>query len=132
MFLEDVALKSAFPVPCHDGNAAEQAGEVEDHDGVLQIAKETAGNRPPRTIKAQETISVRKPKRTTEQLTTLIKERAKAFGPWPAKMTILLYPINDTWEVMVSPGATTQEKEFRIKVLWIATQMEVEFDFRQQ
>ena len=93
MFLEDVALKSAFPVPCHDGNAAEQAGEVEDHDGVLQIAKETAGNRPPRTIKAQETISVRKPKRTTEQLTTLIKERAKAFGPWPAKMTILLYPI---------------------------------------
>jgi len=75
---------------------------------------------------------VRKPKRTTEQLTTLIKERAKAFGPWPAKMTILLYPTNDTWEVMVSPGTTAQQEEFRIAVLWIATQMQVEFDLRLQ
>jgi hypothetical protein len=98
----------------------------------LQIAKKTAEDRPPLKMKAQETISVRKPKRTTEQLTTLIKERAKAFGPWPAKMTILLYHINDTWGVMVSPGATTQEKEFRINVLWIATQMQVEFDLRKQ
>jgi hypothetical protein len=84
------------------------------------------------TMKTQETTSVRKPKRTTEQLTTLIKERAKAFGLWPAKMTILLYPMNDTWEVMVSPGTTAQEEEFRITVLWIATQMQVEFDLRQQ
>jgi hypothetical protein len=83
------------------------------------------------TIKTQETTSVRKPKRTTEQLITLIKERAKTFGPWPAKMTILLYPMNGSWDVMVSPGRTAQEEEFRITVLWIATQMQVEFDLRQ-
>jgi hypothetical protein len=103
-----------------------------DREGVLQFAKETAEDRPSLMMKAQETTSVRKPKRTTEQLTTLIKERAKAFGPWPAKMTILLYPMDDTWEVMVSPGATAQEEEFRITVLWIATQMQVEFDLRLQ
>jgi hypothetical protein len=47
---------------------------------------------------------MRKPKRTADHLTALIKERATQFGPWPAKMTMLLYPMNDTWEVMVSPG----------------------------
>ncbi len=74
---------------------------------------------------------MRKPKRTADQLTALIKERAAPFGPWPAKMTMLLYPINDTWEIMVSPGKSVREEEFRISVLWIATQMQDDFDLRQ-
>ena len=74
---------------------------------------------------------MRKPKRTADQLTELIKERAAPFGPWPAKMTMLLYPINDTWEIMVSPGKSVREEEFRISVLWIATQMQDDFDLRQ-
>jgi hypothetical protein len=43
---------------------------------------------------------------------------------------MLLYPTIDTWEVMVSPGKTALEQEFRITVLWIATQMQFEFDLR--
>ncbi len=74
---------------------------------------------------------MRKPKRTADQLTALIKERAAPFGPWPAKMTMLLYPINDTWEIIVSPGKSVREEEFRISVLWIATQMQDDFDLRQ-
>jgi hypothetical protein len=74
---------------------------------------------------------VRRPKRTADQLTALIKERAAPFGQRPPKMTILLYPMNNTWEIMVSPGKTVQEEEFRITVLWIATQMAMEFDLRQ-
>lgn len=74
---------------------------------------------------------MRKPKRTAEQLTVLIKERAAQFGPWPAKMTMLLYRMNDTWEIMISPGKSIQEEEFRISVMWIATQMQDEFDLRQ-
>jgi hypothetical protein len=74
---------------------------------------------------------MRKPKRTADQLRALIKERAAAFGAWPAKMTMLLYPMNDTWEIMVSPGKSVQEEEFRVTVLWLATQMQVEFDLRQ-
>jgi hypothetical protein len=58
----------------------------------------------------------------------LIKERAARHGAWPAKMTMLVYPMNDTWEVMVSLGKTTQEEEYRITVLWIATRMQVDFD----
>jgi hypothetical protein len=46
-------------------------------------------------------------------------------------MTMLLTPMNDTWEIMVSPGKSVQEEEFRVTVLWLATQMQVEFDLRQ-
>ena len=45
-------------------------------------------------------------------------------------MTMLLYSMNDTWEILVSPGKTVREEEFRIAVLWIATQMQIEFDLR--
>jgi len=70
---------------------------------------------------------VRKPKRTADQLRALIKKRAAPFAPWPPKMTMLLYRMNDTWEVMVK---SVQEEEFRITIMWIATQMQVEFDLR--
>ena len=74
---------------------------------------------------------MRRKRRTADELTALIKDRATALGPWPAKMTMLLYPMNETWEITVSPGKNTAEEEFRISVLWIATQMQVEFDLRQ-
>jgi hypothetical protein len=77
--------------------------------------------------------AMRKPKRTADELTAMIRQRAMATqggAPWPAKMTMLLYPINDTWEVMVSPGKSVREEEFRITILWIATQMQIEFDLR--
>jgi hypothetical protein len=73
-----------------------------------------------------------KPKRTADELTAIIKMSATASqgAPWPAKMTMLIYPINNTWEVMVSPGKSVREEEFRIVVLWIATQLQIEFDLR--
>jgi hypothetical protein len=76
-------------------------------------------------------IHMRKPKRTADQLAALIRERAAQHGPWPAKMTMLLCRMNDTWEVIVSPGKSVQEEEFRITVMWIATQMQHEFDLRR-
>ena len=51
-------------------------------------------------------------------------------GQWPAKMTMLIYPMDNSWEVMVSKGGTDQEEEFRVGVLWIATQMQSDFDLR--
>jgi len=45
-----------------------------------------------------------------DQLTALIKERSTQFGDWPAKMTMLLYSMNDTWEILVSPGKTVREE----------------------
>ena len=75
---------------------------------------------------------MRRPRRTAHELTAMIRQRATATqgAPWPTKMTMLLYSINDTWEVMVSPGKSVREEEFRITVLWIATQMQIEFNLR--
>jgi hypothetical protein len=95
------------------------AGETSSTKGLL-VGPDFATEKP-----------MRKPKRTADQLTALIKNRAAAFGSWPAKMTMLLYRINDTWEIMVSPGKSLREEEFRITVMWIATQMQHEFDLRQ-
>ena len=75
---------------------------------------------------------MRRPRRTAHELTAMIRQRATATqgARWPTKMTMLLYSINDTWEVMVSPGKSVREEEFRITVLWIATQMQIEFNLR--
>jgi hypothetical protein len=72
-------------------------------------------------------------KRTADQLVSLIKERSiMAIGPWPLKMTMLIYPVNDRLGVMVSQGMTLDEENYRLAVLWIATQMELEFTLEWQ
>ena len=84
----------------------------------------------PETLRPREfRMAVGKPKRTADQLSALIKERASQLGTWPPKMTMFLYRAKDSWEVMVSPGKTVQEEEFRT-ILWIAMQMQNEFDLQ--
>ena len=81
--------------------------------GLSEIARESVGSiRLPISsgpvhyvvlvhVPDQGTRGVGKPKRTAEQLTALIKERSAQFGPWPAKMTMLLNRMNNTWEITV-------------------------------
>ena len=84
-----------------------------------------------RRVRFLQDLDMRKPKRTAAELTAIIRARAERYGsPWPEKMTMLLYRVNDTWEISVSPGKSVQEEECRITILWIATQMQVEFDLR--
>jgi len=65
-----------------------------------------------------------------EELRALIKQRSTQFGPWPAGMTMFVYRSNDGWEVMISPGKTPQEEDYRVSALWVAVQMQAEFDLR--
>ena len=58
-------------------------------------------------------------------------DHACTCGGAGAPCTMLLYRMNDTWEIMVSPGKSSKEEEFRITVMWIASQMQHEFDLRQ-
>jgi hypothetical protein len=75
-------------------------------------------------------MPVRRPKRTTDELRALIKQRSIQFGPWPVGMTMFIYRTNDSWEVMISTGKTPNEADFRIQALWVAVQMQTEFDLR--
>jgi hypothetical protein len=43
---------------------------------------------------------------------------------------MLIYPSNDGWGVPISPGKTPDEAEYRVSGLWVATQMQAEFDLR--
>jgi hypothetical protein len=74
--------------------------------------------------------ALRRPKRTADELRALIKQRSIQSGPWPAGMTMFIYRTNDSWEIMISPGKTKREEDFRVKALWVAVQMQTEFDLR--
>jgi hypothetical protein len=74
--------------------------------------------------------TLRRPKRTADELRALIKQRSIQLGPWPVGMTMFIYRTNDSWEVMISPGKTPDEADFRVKALWVAVQMQTEFDLR--
>jgi hypothetical protein len=67
-------------------------------------------------------------KRTAEELRALIKERAAQFGPWPSGMTIFIYPTNGSWDVMISLGKTPDEEDYRVSALWVAVEMQRDFD----
>src|SRR5712675_1353044 len=71
-----------------------------DFAGVnpLSFAREPLPSRQKCGVDFATGMRMRKPKRTADQLTALIRERAALFRPWPAKMTMLLYRMNDTWE----------------------------------
>ena len=43
---------------------------------------------------------------------------------------MLAYPSDDGWEVLISPGKTPDEEEYRVSALWVAVQMQAEFDLR--
>lgn len=73
---------------------------------------------------------MRRPERTSNELISLIKERASQFGPWPPGMTLFVYKTNGSWEVMISPGKTLKEEDYRVSALWVALQMQDEFDLR--
>jgi hypothetical protein len=45
-------------------------------------------------------------------------------------MTMFIYRTNDSWEVTISSGKTPKEADFRVKALWVAAQMQTEFDLR--
>jgi hypothetical protein len=74
--------------------------------------------------------AVRKSRRTAAELIALIKKRATQLGPWPPAMTLLVYPSNGSWDVSISPGKTPGEEEYRVWALWVAVQMQFEFDLR--
>jgi hypothetical protein len=74
--------------------------------------------------------ALRRPKRTANELRALIRQRSAKLGPWPAGMTMFVYRSNDSWEVMISPGKDPPEENYRVRALWIAVQMQGEFDLR--
>lgn len=68
-----------------------------------------------------------KPKKTTAELEKLIRQAAREIGPWPANMAIVIYPLGDTWRIMVSYSDASQTP-FRDRLMDLGRQLSDEYD----
>jgi hypothetical protein len=68
-----------------------------------------------------------KPKKTAAELEKIIRQAARDIGPWPKNMAILIYPLDDTWRIMVSYSDASQ-KPFRDSLLDLSVQLSELYD----
>jgi hypothetical protein len=63
-----------------------------------------------------------KPKKTVAELQKIIRQAARDIGPWPANMAILIYPLEDSWRIMVSYSDAAQTP-YRDRLLELSRQL---------
>ncbi|OYU91919.1 MAG: hypothetical protein CFE29_03475 [Bradyrhizobiaceae bacterium PARB1] len=49
-----------------------------------------------------------KPKKTAAELEQIIREASEIAGPWPRNMRVIVYPLDDSWRIMVSYSDASQ------------------------
>ncbi|QDM25270.1 hypothetical protein FNL56_03215 [Tardiphaga sp. vice304] len=49
-----------------------------------------------------------KPKKTVAELQKIIRQASRDIGPWPANMALLIYPLDNSWRIMVSYSDAAQ------------------------
>ena len=68
-----------------------------------------------------------KPNKTVAELQKIIRQAARDIGPWPPNMAILIYPLEDSWRIMVSYSDAAQTP-FRDRLLELSRQLAEEYD----
>lgn len=68
-----------------------------------------------------------KPKKTAAELQKIIRQAARDIGPWPANMAILIYPLDDSWRIMVSYSDAAQTP-FRDRLMVLSRQLAELYD----
>lgn len=68
-----------------------------------------------------------KPKKTVAELQKIIRHAARDIGPWPANMAILIYPLDDSWRIMVSYSDAAQTP-FRDRLMELSRQLAELYD----
>jgi len=68
-----------------------------------------------------------KAKKTIDELEKIIRHAAREIGPWPANMAILIYPLEDSWRIMVSYSDASQTP-FRDRLMELSHQLRDEYD----
>jgi hypothetical protein len=49
-----------------------------------------------------------KPKKTAAELQKIIREASRDAGPWPKNMTLIIYPLDASWRIIVSYSDASQ------------------------
>jgi hypothetical protein len=68
-----------------------------------------------------------KAKKTIGELEKIIRTASRDIGPWPANMSILIYPLDDTWRMMVSYSDAAQTP-FRDRLMSLSLQLSELYD----
>jgi hypothetical protein len=69
------------------------------------------------------------PQATTEELEHLIGDEVEKIGPWPASLTVRIYPIGETWNASVK-AANPRDLAYRDKVAVIVGKLRRQYDLR--
>jgi hypothetical protein len=85
----------------------------------IRIIPATAGQR-----------SMTERKKTAKELQKLIQQRAASIGPWPRNMSILVYPLNDSWRAVVGYSDVAQTP-FRDKVIALSIELSELYDLAE-
>lgn len=68
-----------------------------------------------------------KPKKTVAELQKIIRQASQDIGPWPANMALLIYPLDDSWRIMVSYSDAAQTP-FRDRLMELSRQLAELYD----
>jgi hypothetical protein len=68
-----------------------------------------------------------KPKKTIAELEKIIRHASRDIGPWPKNMAIIIYPLDDTWRMIVSYSDASQTP-FRDRLIDLSRQLSDIYD----
>jgi hypothetical protein len=68
-----------------------------------------------------------KTKKTIAELEKMIRKAAREIGPWPVNMGIVIYPLDDTWRIIVSYSDCSQTP-FRDRLIDLSRQLAETYD----
>ena len=71
------------------------------------------------------------PQVTTEELERLIDDEVEKIGPWPADLTMKIYPIGATWNASIK-AAKPSDAAYRDKVAVIVGKLRRQYDLRDR
>lgn len=68
-----------------------------------------------------------KTKKTVAELEKIIRQASRDIGPWPKNMAIIVYPLDDTWRIIVSYSDASQ-KPFRDRLMGLGLRLSELYD----
>jgi hypothetical protein len=70
-----------------------------------------------------------KPELSTEEIASLIGDKVEKFGPWPAGLTVKIYPVGQAWNANIK-ARNPRDALFRDNVGAIVGELRRKYDLR--
>jgi hypothetical protein len=68
-----------------------------------------------------------KAKKTATELQKILRDASRDAGPWPRNMAVIIYPLDDSWRIIVSYSDASQ-KPFRDRLMDLSRHLRELYD----